>query len=74
MSALLVSEVRTPAPVLEPRRDEPTLDSLIVGAWTELASHRTVVCPVCSARMRPLYGQHALPLGGQCGECGSTLR
>jgi hypothetical protein len=52
---------------------EPTLDEMLVGVWEGLTAHRRVSCPVCGAAMRPEYGQHALPIGGRCTECGSTL-
>ena len=52
----------------------PMLDDLVAGVWEGLAAHRVVQCPVCAAEMQPEYGVHALPLGGRCGSCGSTLR
>jgi hypothetical protein len=51
----------------------PMLDDLVAGLWEGLAAHRVVECPVCSSAMRPEYGAHALPIGGRCGGCGSTL-
>jgi hypothetical protein len=54
---------------------EPTLDEVLVGAWEGLTVHRVVECPVCgAAEMKPEYGAHALPIGGGCTRCGSTLR
>ncbi len=53
---------------------EPTLEEALAGAWEGLAAHRTVDCLVCGAEMKPEYGAHALPLGGACAGCGSTLR
>jgi hypothetical protein len=54
---------------------EPTLDELLVGAWEGLTARRVVECPVCGAsEMAPEYGVHALPIGGRCERCGSTLR
>jgi hypothetical protein len=54
---------------------EPTLDEMIAGVWEGLTAHRAVECPVCgSESMRPEYGAQALPIGGTCVECGSTLR
>jgi hypothetical protein len=50
-----------------------TLDHLITGAWEELTAHRTVTCPVCHGHMAPRYGSGALPLGGRCRRCGSSL-
>jgi hypothetical protein len=52
----------------------PMLDDLVAGVWEGLAAHRVVQCPVCAAEMTPEYGAHALPIGGRCGSCGSTLR
>ena len=39
-----------------------------------LAAHRPAPCPLCGAEMQPTYGAHALPIGGRCGECGTTLQ
>ena len=52
---------------------EPVLDEVLVHAWEGLIAHRPVDCAVCGAEMRPEYGAHALPVGGRCGDCGSTL-
>jgi hypothetical protein len=52
---------------------EPTLDDLLVDVWEGLTAHRIVACPVCSEEMKPEYGAHALPIGGSCSGCGSTL-
>jgi hypothetical protein len=53
---------------------EPTLDETLVDAWEGLTAHRAVDCPVCgAAEMAPEYGAHALPIGGRCRRCGSTL-
>jgi hypothetical protein len=30
-------------------------------------------CPVCGEDMEPEYGAHALPIGGRCTGCGTTL-
>jgi hypothetical protein len=51
----------------------PRLDDLVAGLWEGLAARRVVECPVCSAEMHPEYGVHALPIGGRCKGCGSTL-
>jgi hypothetical protein len=51
----------------------PRLDDLVAGLWEGLAARRVVECPVCSAEMHPEYGVHALPIGGRCKTCGSTL-
>lgn len=58
----------------EPVGGEPTLEELLSSAWEGLTAHTPVECPVCGGRMRPVYGAHALPVGGACEECGSTLR
>ncbi len=50
-----------------------TLDSLITGVWRELARHRITDGPVCGEEMEPEYGAHALPIGGRCTGCGTTL-
>jgi hypothetical protein len=52
---------------------EPTLDELIVGVWEGLAAQRSARCPVCDAEMKPVYGAHALPVGGRCTDCGAAL-
>jgi hypothetical protein len=52
---------------------EPRLDELIVGLWQQLSTHASVECPVCGSAMEPEYGAHALPVGGRCGSCGSSL-
>jgi hypothetical protein len=50
-----------------------SLDELIRGVWDELASHRTVTCPVCHGQMAPRYGSAEEPVGGRCRRCGSSL-
>jgi hypothetical protein len=52
---------------------EPTLDHVLAGAWEGLAAHSVVPCPVCGDEMAPEYGSHALPVGGRCGGCDTTL-
>ncbi len=52
---------------------ESTLDELLAGAWEGLAAHRPISCPVCGEGMKPVYGAHALPIGGRCGGCGTVL-
>ena len=52
---------------------EPTLDELLAGVWEGLTAHAAVRCPVCGGEMEPEYGVHALPIGGRCKGCGSTL-
>jgi hypothetical protein len=50
-----------------------TLDHLISNVWDDLTAHRTVTCPVCHGQMAPRYGSGALPVGGRCRRCGSSL-
>jgi hypothetical protein len=50
-----------------------TLDELILGVWDGLAEHRSVACPVCGGQMAPRYGSGAVPVGGRCARCASTL-
>ena len=52
---------------------EPKLDDVIASVWEGLSGHRAVGCPVCGSEMEPEYGAHALPIGGRCLRCGSTL-
>jgi hypothetical protein len=66
-----------------PRGDQPTgadaphhgntLDHLISTVWDDLTARRTVTCPVCHGHMAPRYGSGALPVGGRCRRCGSSL-
>ena len=51
----------------------PTLDDLVSGAWEELTAHAVVECPLCDGDLEPVYGPHALPIGGRCRSCGTTL-
>ncbi len=72
-----------PDPCAEPARSLPSLrgesgggprlDDLVAGLWEGLAARRVVRCPVCASEMQPAYGAHALPIGGRCRACGSTL-
>ena len=52
----------------------PTLDHVLSGAWEELTAHAVVECPLCDGQLEPEYGAHALPVGGRCQSCGTTLR
>jgi hypothetical protein len=65
---------RASAPALWAAESEQTLDEVISDAWTELAGHQTISCPLCAHTMAPSYGVHALPTGGRCGSCGAELR
>jgi hypothetical protein len=52
----------------------PTLEGVIVRAWEGLAAHRGVGCPLCGGHMAPRYGASGMsPVGGRCGDCGTTL-
>ena len=55
------------------RGGEVTLDDIVVGAWEDLLAHHTVSCLVCSGALAPRYGAGSAPVGGRCGDCGSTL-
>jgi hypothetical protein len=69
-----VSTLTVAPSLFEPVGGEPTLDDVIAGVWEGLTAHRTGACPVCREEMEPEYGAHALPIGGCCAGCGSTLR
>jgi ribosomal protein S27E len=62
-----------PRTLFDPPGGEPMLDEVIVGVWEGLTAHRAVECPVCGAEMRPEYSAHALPVGGRCEGCGTTV-
>ncbi len=53
---------------------QPTLDELVARAWHGLGGHHAVDCPLCGELMAPVYGAHALPVGGRCAGCGTELR
>ena len=72
MSALATVE-HAPPTLFDASGGEPMLDDVIVGVWEGLAAHRIVECPVCGSEMQPEYGAQALPIGGRCSGCGSTL-
>ena len=54
-------------------RGGPTLDDLVVGVWEGLHAHQPASCPICSGTMTPRYGSGPRPVGGRCGDCGTTL-
>ena len=54
-------------------RSQRTLDDVVAGKWGRLLTHQVVACPLCLGEMKPEYGAHALPIGGSCATCGSTL-
>jgi hypothetical protein len=72
MSAVATSD-RAEQTLFEGAGGEPMLDEVVVRMWEGLIAHRLVACLVCGAEMRPGYGAHALPIGGRCTECGSTM-
>jgi hypothetical protein len=51
----------------------PTLDDLVVGVWEGLCAHHPASCPVCGGAMTPRYGSGPRPVGGRCGDCGTSL-
>jgi hypothetical protein len=51
----------------------PTLDDLVVGVWEGLTAKRAVACPMCGAAMRPRFGAGAVPVGGWCDGCRTTI-
>jgi hypothetical protein len=72
----MVSAVATecaPPSLFDAVGGEPTLDELLASVWEGLTAHAVVKCPACGAEMEPEYGAHALPIGGRCKGCGSTL-
>ena len=64
---------RRPRSLFDGAGGGPTLDHVVSGAWEELTAHAVVECPVCDGELHPEYGQHALPIGGRCRRCGTTL-
>jgi hypothetical protein len=50
-----------------------TLDRIVVGGWERLTSRAAAPCLLCGGTMEPAYGAHAGPIGGRCGDCGTTL-
>ncbi len=51
----------------------PTLDELLSGVWERLTVHVVADCPVCGGPMAPAYGVHALPIGGRCADCLTSI-
>jgi len=64
---------RRPGSLFDGAGGGPTLDQVVSGAWEELTAHAVVECPLCDGELEPEYGQHALPIGGRCRRCGTTL-
>lgn len=65
---------RRPGSLFDGTGGGPTLDDVVSGAWEELTAHAVVECLVCDGELEPEYGAHALPFGGRCRRCGTTLR
>jgi hypothetical protein len=73
MSATATVDLGAAPTLFDGAGGEPGLDEKLVRLWEGLIAHRLVGCPVCGAVMRPEYGVRALPIGGRCGQCGTTL-
>ena len=55
------------------RRQGPTLDDLVAGAWEGLLAGAPADCLVCGTPLTPRHSAGAGLVGGRCGGCGSTL-
>jgi hypothetical protein len=66
-------ESRTSPTIFDGAVSGPTLDELLASVWERLTVHAVVECPLCGGQMEPQYAAQALPIGGRCGDCGSTL-
>jgi hypothetical protein len=55
------------------RRQGPTLDDLVAGAWEGLLAGATADCLVCGTPLAPRHSAGAGVVGGRCGGCGTTL-
>jgi len=55
------------------RRQGPTLDDLVAGAWEGLLAGAPAACLACGSAMTPRHSAGAGVVGGRCGGCGSTL-
>jgi hypothetical protein len=55
------------------RRQGPTLDDLVAGAWEGLLAGAPADCLVCGAPLAPRESAGAGVVGGRCDGCGSTL-
>jgi hypothetical protein len=51
----------------------PTLDALLVDAWTDVNAGAATECPVCAGPMQPRWTAGAGVVGGRCEDCGTTL-
>jgi ribosomal protein S27AE len=52
---------------------EPTLEELVSGVWEGLVAQQHAACPLCGGDMEAVFGAHARPSRGRCGDCGTTL-
>jgi hypothetical protein len=64
---------RRPRSLFDGAGGGPTLDDVVSGAWEELTAHAVVECLLCGGEVEPVYGSHALPIGGRCRGCSTTL-
>jgi hypothetical protein len=55
------------------RRQGPTLDDLVAGAWEGLLAGAPAACLVCGTALTPRHSAGAGIVGGRCGGCGSTV-
>ena len=62
-----------PSTTASARRQGPTLDDLVAGAWEGLLAGAPAACLACGSAMTPRHSAGAGVVGGRCGGCGSTL-
>ena len=55
------------------RRERPTLEDVLSGAWEDRVAHRTATCPICDGAREPRYGSGPSAVGGRCRECRAEL-
>ena len=55
------------------RRQGPTLDDLVAGAWEGLLAGAPADCLVCGEPVAPRHSAGAGIVGGRCGGCGTTV-
>ena len=51
----------------------PTLDALLVEAWSDVSAGTAAECPICAGPMQPHWTAAARVVGGRCEDCGTTL-
>ena len=61
------------APPTHMRTSAPTLDTLLVEAWSDVTAGAPTECPVCAGPMQPRWTAGAGVVGARCGDCGTTL-